>query len=80
MLARIDEALSSVENPDVLKAILLETGTFHKKIPGFNRDMFWVRVYYLSFCFVFSLLITEYHFLSIQNSKFALACNVTVTI
>ena len=69
MLARIDEALASVENPDVLTAILIQTGAFHKKIPGFNPDMFWVRVYYLSFCFVFSLLITEYHFLSIQHSQ-----------
>lgn len=39
---RIDEALSSVEEPEVLTAILLETGAFHKKIPGFKPEMFWV--------------------------------------
>ena len=41
-MIRIDEALSSVEEPEVLTAILLETGAFHKKIPGFKPEMFWV--------------------------------------
>ena len=40
---RIDEALSNVEDPDILTEILLQTGAFHKKIPGFRPEMFWVR-------------------------------------
>ena len=41
-MERIDEALASVENPDILTAILIETGAAHKKIPGFEPKMFWV--------------------------------------
>ena len=41
-MERIDEALASVENPDSLTAILIETGAAHKKIPGFGPEMFWV--------------------------------------
>ena len=41
---RIDEALSNVEDPDILTEILLQTGAFHKKIPGFRPEMFWVRL------------------------------------
>ena len=44
-MERIDEALASVENPDILTTILIETGAAHKKIPGFQPEMFWV-----SFC------------------------------
>ena len=39
---RIDEALSNVDDPDILTEILLQTGAFHKKIPGFRPEMFWV--------------------------------------
>lgn len=38
---RIDEALASADDPDVLTSILLETGAYHKKIPGFKPEMFW---------------------------------------
>ena len=31
-----------MENPDILIAILIESGAFHKKIPGFDPEMFWV--------------------------------------
>jgi len=37
---RLDEALLSVEEPEILTAILLETGAYHKKIPGFRPEMF----------------------------------------
>ena len=37
---RIDEALQSADDPDILTAVLLETGAFHKKIPGFRPEMF----------------------------------------
>ena len=36
-MARIDNALASVENPDVLTKILLQTGAFHRKIPDMFR-------------------------------------------
>jgi len=38
---RIDEALSSVDDPQILTSILLETGAYHKKIQGFKPEMFW---------------------------------------
>ena len=41
-MARIDDALASVENTDVLTKILLQTGAFHRKLPGFEPAMFWV--------------------------------------
>ena len=41
-MERIDEALASVENPDSLTAILIETGAAHKKIQGFEPEIFWV--------------------------------------
>ena len=47
-MARIDEALANTENPEVLTAILIETGAYHKKIPGFNPQMFWVRISFLT--------------------------------
>ena len=37
---RLDEAVLSVEDPEILTAILLETGAYHKKIPGFRPEMF----------------------------------------
>ena len=40
---RIDEALTSADDPEILTSILLETGAYHKKIPGFKPEMFWVR-------------------------------------
>jgi len=40
VMERIDEALANVENPDILSAILMETGAYHKKIPGFKPEMF----------------------------------------
>ena len=40
VMARIDDALASVENPDVLTKILLQTGAFHKKIAGFKPEIF----------------------------------------
>ena len=33
-----------MEEPEILTAILLETGAYHKKIPGFRPEMFRVRV------------------------------------
>ena len=33
-----------MEDPDILTEILLQTGAFHKKIPGFKPEMFWVRL------------------------------------
>ena len=39
-MAKIDNALASVENPDVLTKILLQTGAFHRKLPGFEPKMF----------------------------------------
>ena len=45
---RIDEALTSADEPDVLTSILLETGAYHKKIPGFKPEMFWVIKPYVS--------------------------------
>ena len=50
-MERIDEAVASVENPEVLSSILIETGAFHKKIPGFKPEMFWVS-FSLSFFIV----------------------------
>ena len=41
-MARIDEALASVEKPEVLTAVLKATGAGHRKVSGFNPDMFWV--------------------------------------
>ena len=38
-MARIDDALASVETP-VLTKILLQTGAFHRKLPGFEPGMF----------------------------------------
>ena len=43
-MARIDEALASVEKPEVLTAVLKATGAGHRKVPGFNPDMFWVSL------------------------------------
>ena len=42
VLIRIDEAMSNLDDPDILTEILLQTGAFHKKIPGFKPEMFWV--------------------------------------
>ena len=42
---RLDEAVSSVEDPEILTAILLETGAYHKKIPGFRPEMFRVSLH-----------------------------------
>lgn len=41
VMARIDEALANVEKPEVLTAVLKATGAGHRKVPGFNPDMFW---------------------------------------
>ena len=41
---RIDEALSNVDDPDILTEVLLQTGAYHKKIPGFRPEMFWVSL------------------------------------
>jgi len=41
VLIRIDEAMSNLDDPDILTEILLQTGAFHKKIPGFKPEMFW---------------------------------------
>ena len=48
-MKRIDEALASVENPDSLTAILIETGAAHKKKSGFQLEMFWVS-FIKAFC------------------------------
>ena len=45
MFIRLDEAVLSVEEPEILTAILLETGAYHKKIPGFRPEMFWVSLH-----------------------------------
>ena len=55
-MERIDEALASVENPDVLSSILIETGAFHKKIPGFKPEMFWVSFYHIFIVNFFDLI------------------------
>ena len=34
--------MSNLDDPDILTEILLQTGAFHKKIPGFKPEMFWV--------------------------------------
>lgn len=34
-----------MEEPEILTAILLETGAYHKKIPGFRPEMFRVSLH-----------------------------------
>jgi len=40
VMERIDEAVASVETMDIMTSILLETGAYHKKVPGFKPEMF----------------------------------------
>ena len=51
-----------MEDPDILTEILLQTGAFHKKIPGFRPEMFWVRITIPSLrCQLVAHLITSHH-------------------
>ena len=56
---RLDEAVLSVEDPEILTAILLETGAYHKKIPGFRPEMFRVSLH----------LYDEYRFTEANNKS-----------
>merc|ERR1719411_1603542 len=40
VMERIDEAVASVETMDIMTSILLETGAYHRKVPGFKPEMF----------------------------------------
>eukprot|EP00092_Neocalanus_flemingeri_P093546 GFUD01118899.1.p1 GENE.GFUD01118899.1~~GFUD01118899.1.p1 ORF type:complete len:179 (+),score=51.20 GFUD01118899.1:248-784(+) len=40
VMERIDNALFSMEDPDTMKSILLETGAYHRRVVGFRPEMF----------------------------------------
>lgn len=48
-----------MEEPEILTAILLETGAYHKKIPGFRPEMFRVSLH----------LYDEYRFTEANNKS-----------
>jgi len=40
VMLRVDDAVGSLETIDIATDILLQTGAYHKKIPGFKPEMF----------------------------------------
>ena len=45
VMERLDNALFSIEDPETMKSILMETGAYHRRVEGFRLDMFKVRNY-----------------------------------
>ena len=43
VMERLDNALFSIEDPETMKSILMETGAYHRRVEGFRLDMFKVR-------------------------------------
>ena len=43
VMERLDNALFSIEDPETMKSILMETGAYHRRVVGFRSDMFKVR-------------------------------------
>ena len=42
-MERIDNALFSMEDPETMKSIFMETGAYHRRIVGFRPEMFKVQ-------------------------------------
>merc|ERR1712127_52830 len=40
VMERIDEAVASIEEMDCMTSLLMQTGAYHKQIPGFDPEMF----------------------------------------
>ena len=47
VMERIDNALFSMEDPETMKSILMETGAYHRRIVGFNSEMFKVQFFFV---------------------------------
>ena len=40
VMERLDNALFSMEDPETMKSILMETGAYHRRVVGFSPEMF----------------------------------------
>ena len=45
VMERLDNALFSIEDPETMKSILMETRAYHRRVERFRSDMFKVRKY-----------------------------------
>ena len=48
VMERIDNALFSMEDPETMKSIFMETGAYHRRIVGFKSEMLKVQSCYLA--------------------------------
>lgn len=39
----LDEGIQSLDDLDIFLTFIHQIGAMHSKIPGFNRELFWVR-------------------------------------
>jgi hypothetical protein len=44
VMTALDTAISSIDDADEFISFLETTGRFHRKIPGFKKDFFWVSI------------------------------------
>jgi hypothetical protein len=45
VMSTLDNAIRTLDNPDAFIQFVEQVGSTHRRIPGFNKDFFWVNFY-----------------------------------